>query len=115
MRRTASGGGAGSFNARRQALMRSGSQRLRSGVSVGLRRGRLEDRETLELVAGARHAFDVQRAPRHQADEAERPRRALCDPGKSHSRLPPASRRVGPNIGTSFAMALHRRHVLCQT
>ena len=36
MREDAIGGGAGSFDARRQALMRSGSQRLWSGVSVGL-------------------------------------------------------------------------------
>ena len=46
-----------------------------------LRRGRLENREALELVAGACHAFDVKRAPRHRANKAEHPRRALCDLG----------------------------------
>ena len=77
MRRTASGGGAGSLNARRQAVMRSGSQRLRSGAGGCGSAGRLEDRKPLELVPGARCAVDVQRAARHQAHNPERPRGAF--------------------------------------
>ena len=96
MRRTASGGGAGSFNATPPGADAFGvpEAQVRCGGRVG--RGRLKDRKTLELVPGARHAFDVQRAPRRQADEAERPRRALCDPGKSHSRFPPSITEGGP-------------------
>ena len=43
----------------------------------------------------ARHAFDVKRARRRHADEAEHPRRALCDPG-SPTRDRPSITEGGP-------------------